>query len=198
MLRWILKITLGLIALLAAVLVMLAASIVEYGNHSEIVPADAAIVLGAAPWGDQPSPVFRERINHAITLYRAGWARKIIFTGGPDDARVAHDYALAQGVPEQAILWTTNSRTTAQDLYYASELAKQHGLGTFLVVSDPLHMKRAMAMAADLGMHAYAAPTPTTRYRSWFTQIPFALSESFNFAGYLVTRSFILAPSSGN
>ncbi|MDB4288852.1 YdcF family protein, partial [bacterium] len=30
--------------------------------------ADCAIVLGAAAWHNKPSPVLRERLNHAITL----------------------------------------------------------------------------------------------------------------------------------
>ncbi|PZU02137.1 MAG: hypothetical protein DI619_05485, partial [Francisella sp.] len=29
--------------------------------------ADAIIVLGAAAWGNHPSPVLKKRINHAIT-----------------------------------------------------------------------------------------------------------------------------------
>ncbi len=45
-------------------------SIYAYGNRTITTSADAAIVLGAAVWNDQPSPVFRERINHAIALYR--------------------------------------------------------------------------------------------------------------------------------
>ena len=28
--------------------------------------AEAAIILGAAAWGDNPSPVFKERLNHGI------------------------------------------------------------------------------------------------------------------------------------
>ncbi|WP_342345438.1 hypothetical protein [Snodgrassella alvi] len=47
-------------------------------SHPQQVPteADAAIVLGAAAWDKRPSPVFRERINHAINLYRAGIVKK--------------------------------------------------------------------------------------------------------------------------
>lgn len=41
-----------------------------YGSSTNNIKADAAIVLGAAVWGEEPSPVFRERINHAINLYK--------------------------------------------------------------------------------------------------------------------------------
>src|SRR5882762_6280152 len=59
-----------------------AARIYKYGTNVAAVTGDAAIVLGAAVWGNEVSPVFRERINHAIDLYRSGKARKIILTGG--------------------------------------------------------------------------------------------------------------------
>jgi hypothetical protein len=44
--------------------------------------SDVAIVLGAAVWGDEPSPVFLERIKHAVDLRKTDAIGKIIFTGG--------------------------------------------------------------------------------------------------------------------
>ena len=66
---------------------------------------DAAVVLGAAAWDSRPSPVFRERINHAIVLYQSGKVRKLAFTGGAikpgfmSEAEVGMRYAVRQGVP---------------------------------------------------------------------------------------------------
>lgn len=77
-----------------------AVSIVQFSRMDETVEADAAIVLGAAVFGNEPSPIFRERINHAIYLYESGLVQKIIFTGGHDDdgrvaeSLVAKEYAL--------------------------------------------------------------------------------------------------------
>ena len=42
------------------------------------VKTDAGIVLGATSWNGKPSPVFKERINHAISLYKNGNIKKII------------------------------------------------------------------------------------------------------------------------
>ncbi len=158
--------------------------------------ADAAIVLGAAVWGERPSPVFQERINHAIDLYEVGRVEKIIFTGGVDgDGRspesvVAQQYAIEQGVAAADILLETESQITWENLVNAQAVAAENGLATFLIVSDPLHMKRAMLMAEDLGMTAYASPTPTTRYRSWRTQIGFLARETFFYLVYRVERQF--------
>lgn len=41
------------------------------------VKTDAGIVLGAASWNGKPSPVFKERINHAISLYKNGNIKRL-------------------------------------------------------------------------------------------------------------------------
>jgi uncharacterized SAM-binding protein YcdF (DUF218 family) len=60
-----------------------------------------------------------------------------------------------------------------------------------LIVSDPLHMRRAMTMARDLGLDAYASPTPTSRYISPQSQIEFLWGEVRYYATYLVRRPFM-------
>ena len=58
------------------------------------------------------------------------------------------------------------------------------GMETALIVSDPLHMKRAMLLAKDAGIRAYSAPTPVTMCRSLRTKIPFLAREMFYYIGY--------------
>src|ERR1035437_8709053 len=75
----------GLLVLLLAVMLSflaLAWQIVSYSNVSFESSADAAVVLGAAAWGNRPSPVYRERINEAISLYKKGLVHYLVFTGG--------------------------------------------------------------------------------------------------------------------
>ena len=43
---------------------------------------DCAIVLGAAVSDSRPSPVFRARLDHGVTLYQKNIVEKLIFTGG--------------------------------------------------------------------------------------------------------------------
>lgn len=173
---------------------LLAVSIYFYGNNSTAIRADAAIVLGAAVWNEKPSPVFRERINHGINLYKSDRVNKIIFTGGQGsgkelaEAIVAKNYAVRQGVSELHILTETQSRTTYQNLYYAKQVAEEHQVSQFLIVSDPLHMKRAMLMAKGLGMKAYPSPTPTTKYKSLNSKLPFLLRETYFYIHYLASR----------
>ena len=176
---------------------MLALSIYSYRNTTSDVRADAAIVLGAAVWGDELSPVFRERVNHAIELYRSGRVRKLIFTGGQGnrgeqaESFAARQYARQSGVPAGDILIEDSSHNTYENLLYAKRVADDHGLNKVLIVSDPLHMKRAMAMAGDMGMEAYPSPTPTTRYQSLKSQVGLLARETYFYIGYLLSRPFV-------
>jgi uncharacterized SAM-binding protein YcdF (DUF218 family) len=155
--------------------------------------ADVAIVLGAAVYGDRPSPVFEERIRHGIGLYKAKRVEKLLFTGGfgegagAAESLVARRYALARGIPAEAILTETLSRTTKQNLVEARRLMRAEGLESALIVSDPLHMKRAMRMAGGVGIEAAPSPTPTSRYRSWRSKAGFLLREVYFYNVYLLT-----------
>lgn len=184
---------LGVIALLW--LLGVAGWIVWVGDRDQAAPADAIIVLGAAAYDAKPSPVFEERIRHGLDLYRRGYAPVLIFTGGYGGARarfaesqVARRYALRQQVPEDAILIETESRTTRQNLEQARALMRQHDLHRVIVVSDPLHMARALRLCSELGIDARASSTPSTRFRSFQTRWRFLAQEIYFFHRDLVMR----------
>ncbi|MBE9050205.1 YdcF family protein [Nostocales cyanobacterium LEGE 11386] len=187
-------ILLGFIFALLLAIASTSLSIYLYAQNSHNIKADAAIVLGAAVWGEKPSPVFQERINHAINLYKNGNVSTIIFTGGvgesnePAEAIVGKRYAIAQRVQVDDILTETQSRTTHQNLKNSLEVASTHKLKKFLIVSDPLHMKRAVLMARDLKMDAYPSPTPTTRYRSFHSQMEFLIRETYFYFVYIMLK----------
>lgn len=149
------------------------------------VEADAAIVLGAAAWGKNPSPVLRERANHAISLYRAGKVHWIVCTGGsrrsgfPSEAEVACQYAVRQEVAADRVLVETRSKTTEENLLYAQGLTKAVGIRSVALVSDDLHMRRAMMLARRLGLVAQPAPTPTSRFRTARATLGFWMRESW-------------------
>jgi uncharacterized SAM-binding protein YcdF (DUF218 family) len=190
------KIILGLLLSLLAWYAILVTDIYAYSAQRDGAAADAAIVLGAAVWGTRPSPVFTERINHAIALYQAGEVRVLVFTGGVGqsdeqaEAEVARDYALQRGVAAQDIYLEIRSRTTYENLREARSVLHELGGGRILVISDPLHMRRAVTIARDLGLDAYPSPTPTSRYETWKTKSGFLLREGYFYASYLLRRPF--------
>ena len=100
----------------------------NYGKTDETRAADVIIVLGAGTDGEEVSPVFRERINHGVWLYKNGYAGKLILTGGygegnaRSDARVAGNYAAALGVPKTDIRMEEKSTVTQENIRYAKEI----------------------------------------------------------------------------
>ena len=176
---------------------LIAASIYSFRNVRSDTPADAAVVLGAAVWGTDVSPVFRERVNHGIALYRTGKVRKLILTGGqgnpgePTESSAARKYALKNGVPAHDILIEEKSHTTFENIVYAKQIADQEGIRKVLIVSDPLHMKRAMTMARDVGLAGEPSPTPTTRYTGLGSQMELLAHETYYYIGHLLRRPFL-------
>ena len=187
---------LGVFLLFAILVTVCGVSIWSYASVDETRHADVAIVLGADAHGDEVSPVFRERINHGIWLYENGYVDYLLFTGGVgdgntrSDAAVAAGYAVEQGLPADAILLEETSTITEENLENARKIMEEKGLSTALLVSDPLHMKRAMLMAEDYGVTAYSSPTRTTMYQSMGTKLPFLAREIFFYIGYCIVRPF--------
>ena len=194
--RFLIYTSLIVLFLLTICFAVSAFQIVNYGKKDEKKNADVAIVLGAGTSDEGVSPVYRERINHSIRLYENGYVEYLIFTGGfgdgnhNSDAYMAKQYALSQGIPENVILLEERSSITEENLEYAKVIMDERALHTAIIVSDPLHMKRAMLMAGDYGLKAWPSPTPTTMYRSLRTKFPFLLRETFFYMGYSVVRLF--------
>jgi uncharacterized SAM-binding protein YcdF (DUF218 family) len=166
--------------------------IYSFSLVSSYAPADAAVVLGATVYRDRPSPVFRERINHAIYLYRQGIVENLIFTGGLAgndqlaEAEAAREYALAQGVPTEHIYIETQSYSTCLNLLGAKQIIEENGMDQVLLVSDPLHMRRTMWLAEKVGIKALSSPTPTSRYRSLDRKLGFLVREIYSYGSYLL------------
>ena len=182
------------LALLMLYVICTSLSIFLYGNRDETRTADAAVILGSAVWGDEPSPVFEERIRHGILLYQEGYVRKLIFTGGKGEGQkysessVAKKYAIKNGIPENDIFLEEQSSITQENLEFVIPVREGNNLSSFLIVSDPLHMKRAMLMAKDYNFQAYSSPTRTSRYKSAGSRIRFLARETFFYTGYCIYR----------
>ncbi|MEO5885309.1 MAG: YdcF family protein [Candidatus Limnocylindrales bacterium] len=169
--------------------------ILEQGQRDERPRSDAIVVMGAAQYDGVPSPIFRARLDHAIALFVDGVASKLIVTGGKADgdrtteAASARDYAIAHGVPDDAILTEDRSRTTLASIRAVRALMRDAGLDSAVFVSDRSHMLRVLRMATDEGIEAYGSPTRT----SPLEEDPLATADAVvhelgALAVYLVTR----------
>jgi uncharacterized SAM-binding protein YcdF (DUF218 family) len=159
------------VAALAGLLLVVAYTtwrIWDQGNHDDVRPADAIVVLGAAQYNGVPSPIYQARLDHAIDLFNEGVAPALVMTGGnkPGDetteAEAGRRYAIARGVPGEAILVDDRSHTTLESLRAVGAMLRERGLTSAVFVSDRTHMLRVLRMAHDQGIEAYGSPTRTS------------------------------------
>lgn len=148
-----------------------------YAHRDEARRADAIAVFGAAEYDGRPSPVLRARLAHALELYQRGLAPMVITLGGGDPADrhseggVGHDYLLAHGVPEQAIIAETQSDDTEQSAERLAVIARKNGFRTINVVSDGTHLFRIHAICAHDGLEVYTSPRPPGRSIPWTQRV---------------------------
>jgi uncharacterized SAM-binding protein YcdF (DUF218 family) len=129
---------------------------------------DAIVVMGAAQYNGHPSGALAARLDHAIGLFKAGYAPYLITTGGnlPGDrtteAETGVCYATDHGVPRSALLMENTGRTTLESIQHVRAILDAHGLRTALFVSDRSHMLRVLRLAQDEGIEAWASPAETS------------------------------------
>jgi uncharacterized SAM-binding protein YcdF (DUF218 family) len=164
------------------------------GQRDEERPTDAIVVMGAAQYNGRPSPVFAARLDHAVSLYFAGVAPVLVMTGGKaegdrtTEAAAGRDFAMALGVPADAILVEEESRTTLESVRAVASLLAANDLHDAVFVSDRPHMLRVLRMAADQGVTAWGSPTQTSPIEGDLTgQIDATIHELGALAYYFVT-----------
>ena len=188
------RILLIVLAVVIAYPLFLAFRIWQQSRIDEVRRADAIVVLGAAQYDGEPSPVFEARLDQAEYLYSEGLAPRIVVTGGSQEgdrfseSEVGRNYLVSQGVPDEVILSEDEGRTTLESLTNVHAMAADNGIDTVLLVSDPLHSERIKSIATDLGFEeAYASWTSYTRLnRSRGTKLNELLHEVAALAAYEV------------
>lgn len=134
--------------------------------RDEIEPADAIIVLS----GD----VNGERVSEAVRLYKKGYGRRLVMSGGPLSWRLTaaewmQKQALAMGVPARAILLEKGSQSTVDNALFTLRLLEPMKVRSCIVVTSPQHSRRAKRTFKNLfekrGIKIYSHPVPLERSR---------------------------------
>lgn len=147
-----------MLAALAGVLLLLPGPRVPSALH----PHATLLVLGAAQYNGHPSPAFRQRLDHALALYRSGQVQRVVVSGGVghgdrySEGQVGLQYLRQRGVPGSALQAETHSRTTLENLRLSRPLL--HGPVT--LVTDEAHAARALALAHATGLQANVSSVP--------------------------------------
>jgi uncharacterized SAM-binding protein YcdF (DUF218 family) len=180
--RWALKI-LGL--LLAAIVLYFAVTLVQVwltSRHYDPHPAGAIVVMGAAQDNGVPTRDLAHRLDQALILYKAGYAKVIMVTGNkqPGDvyteAQASAMYLEQHGVPHTAIV-QAGGDNSYQNLADAAPLLLAQNDGVVLLTTDPFHEARSMAIASSLGLSPSPTPTQTSPITGWAT-VPYFIKEA--------------------
>ena len=159
----------GMVLLLAAIIYTVAlTSVLVTSQHDQRRPVDAIIVLGAAQYNGRPSPVLRARLDHAVGLYREGYAPLIVVTGGIglrdtlSEAFVGRRYLIRREVPDESVIAQPVGRNTRASMTAVAGWLHGRGLRRVLLVSDPFHMFRLRLEARRTDLEAYTSPTESS------------------------------------
>jgi uncharacterized SAM-binding protein YcdF (DUF218 family) len=137
----------------------------QASKRDEAAPAQAIVVLGAAQYDGEPSPVLANRLDHAAELFEQGIAPLIVVTGGRQEgdrfteAEAGANYLSSEhGIPGSAIERETTGENSWESLASAARFLQDDGITRVVLVSDPYHAMRIDGIAAELGLDAVVSP----------------------------------------
>ena len=186
MIFWPIRLALRVVSLVLALLVVyFGVTLVQVwltSRHYEARAATSIVVMGAAQYDGVPSPDLRARLNEARLLFREGYSHLIVVTGSKEkadrftEAETGFRYLRAQGIPAGDIS-QAGGHDSYQNLADAAPIVKAHGGKVVLVVTDPFHEDRSLAIATNQGLTPYPTPTETSPIAGWST-VPYFLKEA--------------------
>jgi uncharacterized SAM-binding protein YcdF (DUF218 family) len=159
------KVALGVLVLLVLYVGGTFIQVWQTSREDQAQPAGAIVVMGAAQYDGDPSPVYEARLQHAVDLYEEGLSDTIVVTGGQqagdrfNEAQAGEMWLLEQGIPEENVLLETDGRNSWESLAASARFLREDGIEDVIIVSDPYHSKRLEEIADELGMEAYVSPT---------------------------------------
>lgn len=144
--------------------------------QAELPSADAIVLLGGGTRAKLPPRPISElneagdRMAYAAHLYHLGKAPVVIVSGGAIDlfgstvaeAEAMHEYLVAFGVPDAAIVQEARSRNTYENAIYVRDILEDLGAQRVLLVTSALHMPRSVAIFVKQGMDVIPAPVDFT------------------------------------
>jgi uncharacterized SAM-binding protein YcdF (DUF218 family) len=186
LLRFILRIVSLVVVAILVYLAVTAVQVWQTGRRYEPRSAGAIVVMGAAQYNGVASPDLASRLNQAEVLWRQHDAATIVVTGSKEsgdrftEAQASARYLLAAGVPGRDI-FESGGRDSWQNLSLAAPALRSRGETTVLIVTDPFHEARSLAIASSLGLHPYPTPTRTSPIHGLAT-IPYYAKETVGVA----------------
>ncbi len=164
----------------------------HHDEASEVDRADVILVLGAAQYGGEPSPIFQGRLDHGALLFERGFADRIMVLGAGQEgdefteAEAGIRYLLSEGLPAGVLHTSPEGATSFESLAAAAQRMRELDLDSAFLVSDPWHNLRIRRMARDLGIEGYVSATWHSAAESQSTRLQGYTRETFAYLYYRV------------
>ncbi|MHB1517905.1 MAG: YdcF family protein [Acidimicrobiales bacterium] len=182
LLRFLVKTMVVVIAVLVVYLVVTGVQVWLTSRQYLPRPSDAIVVMGSAQYNGIPSPDLAARLDEAELLWKQRWARTIMVTGykQPGDlfteAEASARYLEDAGIPASDIL-QAGGIDSWENLSGAAPELLARGDRTVLMVTDPFHEDRSMAIATTVGLIPTPTPTQTSPIKGTAT-VPYFAKEA--------------------
>ena len=142
---------------------------VNAARQGKAAPYDCILVLGCGvKENGQASPMLRDRVKTAVTLYNGGVSPKLLMSGDHkteyyNEVQVMKDLAVEAGVPDSDVFMDHAGLSTYDSIYRARDIFQAKRI---LIVSQRYHLFRALYIAQELGMDADAVCADLESYAS--------------------------------
>ena len=184
--RWVLQRLVIIAVVIGAYLAFTAVQVWLTSRHHDARPAQAIVVMGAAQYDGVPSPDLVARLQDANDLWHRHLATTLVVTGSrkPGDkyteAQASAIWLHAHGVPSADIV-EVGGNDSWTNLSLAASALHRLGLTKVLVVTDGFHEDRSLAIASNLALQAWPAPSTDSPIRGWAT-VPYYAKETVGVA----------------
>jgi uncharacterized SAM-binding protein YcdF (DUF218 family) len=167
--RWLIAV--AVVGVVGSTIGLLLPGFVLEGPTEPLASSDAIIVIS----GDEAQSRFRD----GLSLYRAGWAPRLIFSGAAWDgsssnAETMRDLAIEAGVPSSAILVDPEGEDTYGNAVGTRDLMVSRNLHSAILVTSPYHLQRAILTfrgvfdGTDIRIVGRSAPDGEWRKTNWW------------------------------
>jgi len=167
---WRLVLALGTVGLLGMLLPRLITTFYAMNRiyQKDSAPSDRlAIVFGAGLRRDgTPTPILRDRVETAASLYFSGRVEKLLMSGDNsvpnyNEPQAMRQYAVSLGVPDEAIAMDYAGSRTYDTCYRAKAI---FGVKSALLVTQKFHLPRALFLCNALGLNAFGVEANNRNY----------------------------------
>jgi uncharacterized SAM-binding protein YcdF (DUF218 family) len=164
------RIGLAALAAVCGYVVIVACSLVWSGSYDNAQSADVIVVMGAAQYDGEPSPLLESRLAHALKLWQDKRAPLIAVTGGKQEAdrfteaAASRRWLTDRGVPTSAIVAEETGRSTWESLENLQPVLAASNVRTAIAASSNWHVERVRLTLKELGFHATGSPAGSSTW----------------------------------